>query len=317
MLLGKILVTKEILKEEDLHQMLAPQERGEHLRHLLLAGGGLPVPRRRPAPRAPWCRWSWTSPPSSWRGCSGSTSSGASASSSPRRTRSRCRSTTSSSRAWTPGEQQILELVRRRAHGRGDPPADALQRVPRLARCSTTSGRQGRLKVVKPRWREHTGTFVAAPTNGGTLTGDALLEAGRKYLEEQDFEHALRHLRAARSLEPESQDIQDALTQGEKAIREEIEAAGVTLASVPQLAVSMDQLTTAKLSPQEGFMLTRHQRQLRHPVDPEDHPHAPARRPAGLLEAPQGGLHQAGGEEGVGGPVPPPGEGEGSDPGGG
>lgn len=113
----------------------------------------------------------------------------------------------------------------------------------------------GRLKVIKPRWREHTGTFVA-PSNG-PLTGDALLDAGRRYMEVQDYEHALRHLRAARSLEPESPDIQEALTQGEKTIREAIESAGVTLAAVPQLAVSFDQLTSAKLSPQEGFMLTR------------------------------------------------------------
>lgn len=112
---------------------------------------------------------------------------------------------------------------------------------------------KGRLKVVKPRWRDQqTGTF--AP---GALTGETLLESGRKYLEEQDYEHALRHLRAARSLDPESQDIQAALTQGERAIREAIEASGVRLTSVPSLAISFDQLTNAKLSPQEGFMLTR------------------------------------------------------------
>lgn len=113
---------------------------------------------------------------------------------------------------------------------------------------------KGRLKVVKPRWREQTGTFQSAK---GPLTGEALLEAGQKYLEEQDYEHALRHLRAARSLDPESQDIQEALTQGEKTIREAIEKSGVTLTSIPSLAISFDQLTNAKLSPQEGFMLTR------------------------------------------------------------
>lgn len=113
---------------------------------------------------------------------------------------------------------------------------------------------KGRLKVVKPRWREHSGTFQA---HNGAVTGEALLEAGEKYLQEQDYEHALRYLRAARSLEPENQDIQEALTQGEKAIREAIEASGVNLGAVPSLAISFDQLTSAKISPQEGFMLTR------------------------------------------------------------
>jgi tetratricopeptide (TPR) repeat protein len=114
---------------------------------------------------------------------------------------------------------------------------------------------KGRLKVIKPRWREQTGSFQTAAN--GSLTGDALLETGRKYLEEQDYEHALRYLRAARSLDPENQDIQEALIQGEKAIREAIEASGVNLTSIPSLLISFDQLTTAKISPQEGFMLTR------------------------------------------------------------
>jgi hypothetical protein len=114
---------------------------------------------------------------------------------------------------------------------------------------------KGRLKVIKPRWREQTGSFQTAAN--GSLTGDALLQTGRKYLEEQDYEHALRYLRAARSLDPENQDIQEALTQGEKAIRAAIEAAGVSLTSIPSLLISFDQLTTAKITPQEGFMLTR------------------------------------------------------------
>ncbi|HYN21348.1 MAG TPA: DUF4388 domain-containing protein [Thermoanaerobaculia bacterium] len=114
---------------------------------------------------------------------------------------------------------------------------------------------KGRLKVVKPRWRDHSGTFPAAAN--GPLSGATLLEAGRKYLENQDYEHALRHLRAARSLEPDDPAIHDALSQGEKAVRQAIESSGVTLASVPALAISMDQLTQVKISPQEGFMLTR------------------------------------------------------------
>jgi len=113
----------------------------------------------------------------------------------------------------------------------------------------------GRIKVIKPRWREHTGTFT--PVSNGQLSGEALLEAGRQFMEEKDYEHALRYLRAARSLEPENPEIQDAMVQGEKAIREAIEAAGVKLTSLPQLAIGLDQLTNAKLSPGEGFMLTR------------------------------------------------------------
>jgi hypothetical protein len=114
---------------------------------------------------------------------------------------------------------------------------------------------KGRLKVIKPRSREQqTGSFQAV---SGPLTGETLLTAGKKYLEEHDYEQALRHLRAARSLDPENQDIHEALTHGEKSIRQAIESSGVSLTSIPSLAISFDQLTSAKISPQEGFMLTR------------------------------------------------------------
>ena len=151
-----------------------------------------------------------------------------------------------------PGTQQILDLVND-------------ERTVEEIRLQTHSSEfrvckvlyeqytKGRLKVVKPRWQQP-GSFQAP---NGQLTGEALLEAGKSYLQEQDFDLALRHLRAARSLEPDNPDIQDALAQGEKEIREAIEAAGVTLTAVPSLVVSFDQLTGAKLSPHEGFMLTR------------------------------------------------------------
>ena len=114
---------------------------------------------------------------------------------------------------------------------------------------------EGRLKVVKPRWQESTGIHPVAIA--GPPTAETLVEAGRKYMEVEDYEHALRHFRAARSLDPESPEVQDTLTDAEKAIRNEIEKGGISLHSIPQLAVSFEQLTSSKLSPQEGFLLTR------------------------------------------------------------
>lgn len=109
----------------------------------------------------------------------------------------------------------------------------------------------GRLKLVKLRWRAGGGDPGAAPN------AEALMEAGKFHLGLEDFDAALRHLRAARALEPENPDVQDVLAQAEKKTREHIERAGVTLASVPQVMATMEQLTSSKLSPQEGFMLTR------------------------------------------------------------
>jgi hypothetical protein len=165
------------------------------------------------------------------------------------------------------GEKQILELV-------DD------QRTVEEIRLQTHSSefhvcrvlfgqhQKKRVKIVKPRWRQATGTQPviaagaadaadAADTAGAAVTAATLLDAARGYMADGDWEHGLRHLRAARSLEPENPDLQDALAAGEKRIREEIERAGVTLAAVPKVKASMEQLTASKLSPQEGFMLTR------------------------------------------------------------
>ena len=113
----------------------------------------------------------------------------------------------------------------------------------------------GHVKLVKLRGaRPSSGPGEAS---GGLPSVDALVAAGRSYLEKGEFEPALRHLRAARALEPEHPDAQDTLAKAEKQIREQVERAGVTLGSIPQVTATMEQLTSSKLSPQEGFMLTR------------------------------------------------------------
>ncbi len=126
-----------------------------------------------------------------------------------------------------------------------------------------------RLKLVRPRGIASTNVEAtaapvvsaaaasAAANNGGPVDAMALLNAAKTYLAASDWEPALRHLRAARALDPDRKEIQEALTAGEKKIRDEVERSGVTLASIPKLARKMEELTAIKISPQEGFMLTR------------------------------------------------------------
>jgi hypothetical protein len=109
----------------------------------------------------------------------------------------------------------------------------------------------GRLKLIRLRWRPTPGSSEAV------LSAGVLIDTGRAYLESGDFDAALRHLRAARALEPENPDAQDALVLAEKKVRDHIERSGITLASIPQVTATMEQLTSSKLSPPEGFMLTR------------------------------------------------------------
>lgn len=114
--------------------------------------------------------------------------------------------------------------------------------------------RLGLVKFVKPRQPSAPPPPAA---HSGPVSADLLLETAREYLAKPDYDLALRHLRAARCLEPDHPVIQEALSQGEKKIREEIEKAGINLTVIPKLLVAMQDLTLAKISPQEGFMLTR------------------------------------------------------------
>ncbi len=110
----------------------------------------------------------------------------------------------------------------------------------------------GRLKLIRPR-----GGLVSSQAASDVPTAAALVEAGKAFLSQKDLDMGLRYLRAAKILEPENPDVQDIVGQAEKKIRELLERAGVTLDSIPQLTSSMEDMTLAKLSPQEGFMLTR------------------------------------------------------------
>lgn len=166
------------------------------------------------------------------------------------------------------GERRIVDLIddhltiaeiRERSHGTEF----------QVAKLLFDLHEKGTVKLVKPRFVSgaSSGTMAIPVGSGafatgsfgpdGTVTADALVAAGKGYLERQEYDAALRHLRAARALDPDSSATQAVLSQAEKTIRGVIERAGVALSSVPQLAASMEQLTASNLSPQEGFMLTR------------------------------------------------------------
>jgi hypothetical protein len=162
-----------------------------------------------------------------------------------------------------PGERRILELIddnRTVEEIRVQTHSSEFH----VCRVLFEQQRLGRIKIVKPRWSAPPPDDGSGPRAGTTthaiataLSATALLEAARLHLDDKNFDSGLRHLRAARSLEPDNREVQEALTQGEKLIREEIERDGVKLTSIPQLVTSMEQLQTAKITPHEGFMLTR------------------------------------------------------------
>jgi len=91
---------------------------------------------------------------------------------------------------------------------------------------------EGRLKVVKARVAKNlTGAMAAmssatsafaSPLPTAPPTAASLVDAAKQFLAQKNFEPALRHLRAARCLEPENQDIGDLLSSTEKGIRDAV-----------------------------------------------------------------------------------------------
>ena len=134
----------------------------------------------------------------------------------------------------------------------------------------------GRLKIVRPRWGADRGGAGAA---GGSAAAGApgpegagpaadrpdasdvgareLVAQAKRHLTSGAYEKAIRHLRAARSLEPDSEPVQRALEKGEELITRQVKRAGITLDAVPRLERTMDEMTGLDLSPRAGFILTR------------------------------------------------------------
>lgn len=115
----------------------------------------------------------------------------------------------------------------------------------------------GRIKVVRPRGTAEPTAAPEVATGSDAITGEALVEAARQLLEKKELDAALRHVRAARALEPDNPKVSAAGQRIEDRLRAEIETSGLKLDAVPVLAMPMEELTKRKLSPQEGFAITR------------------------------------------------------------
>jgi hypothetical protein len=109
-----------------------------------------------------------------------------------------------------------------------------------------------RLKFVKPR---------AAPASAanapGPISAEALLQSARQAADLEELDTALRYLRAARALEPDSRRITVDAEKLEEGIKAVAEKSGAVPTAVPVMARTLEELTQLKITPQEGFLLTR------------------------------------------------------------
>jgi AraC-like DNA-binding protein len=153
----------------------------------------------------------------------------------------------------TPGEQKILDLVDDE-HTIEEIALETHASEFHVCRVIYEQVQKKAIKVVKPRWSAAQETQQEMPDD---VDAKSLVEAAERHLDQDNYEQALRHLRAARSLEPESKKIQGSVEAGEQRLRDALAREGVTLKTVPELSTDLQELTASKISPQEGFMLTR------------------------------------------------------------
>jgi len=115
--------------------------------------------------------------------------------------------------------------------------------------------RSGQIKMVRP--RSVAGESAPASLEGGEIGSEALLREARKHLTERRFDHALRHARAAKNLDPNTPSTQLAVTEVETQIKQAIEDAGVVLSAIPKLNRTPEEISSLSITPKEGFILSR------------------------------------------------------------
>ena len=108
-----------------------------------------------------------------------------------------------------------------------------------------------RIKIVNPR------PTAAVPSPPSGVDTSTLLRLAQKYLQDRNYEAALRHFHAARSLDPDNSKVRTTAEQAEARIRADVLADGVVESARPRLARPMAELMKQSLTPQDGFVLTR------------------------------------------------------------
>lgn len=121
-----------------------------------------------------------------------------------------------------------------------------------VARTVADAAGRGDVKVVRARVVEREMSADGVARGAGELVAEA-----RRHLEANRLELALRHLRAATSLEPHNHELRNEVRELEGQLRERISAAGVAPEATPVLVRPLSELAGAGLSPEEGFVLSR------------------------------------------------------------
>jgi tetratricopeptide (TPR) repeat protein len=116
-----------------------------------------------------------------------------------------------------------------------------------------------RVKIVRSRGNAAPALAAAVPipAGAGAFSSKTLLERGQKHFAAKEYDQALRHFRAAKSLDPDDKAIAASVEQGEKGIRSLLQGEGLVPEAIPRLAVRPDEISRVRVSPKAGFLLSR------------------------------------------------------------
>ena len=119
--------------------------------------------------------------------------------------------------------------------------------------------RVGALKIVRPRQLKAEAPPAPPPqkVNDEIIDVDALLRVAEQHIENREFARAIRHLKAAQNLEPDSKHIKQTVEAAEQRIVVAIRQDGIDMKAVPLLNCDPTSLDSLDISPQQGFILTR------------------------------------------------------------
>lgn len=100
-------------------------------------------------------------------------------------------------------------------------------------------------------------TFDIGGGDGDEDEVTALLNRAQTALRSSDFEKSLRILKAAQNLDPNNQKVKNALKGAETVISSELKKGGIVETKVPKLVKPLEELSSMNFSPNEGFILSR------------------------------------------------------------
>ncbi len=112
----------------------------------------------------------------------------------------------------------------------------------------------GHVKLVKPTGDESV-TSADIPSPDEEIS--SLIDRAQSALRSDDYEKALRYIRAALEVEPNNPRAKSVLGNAEDAIRERLREHGILHDKVPRVIKPIEEISDMNFQPNEGFILSR------------------------------------------------------------